>query len=107
MRAPIVCLAASLLAAAACGTYHVHSPDGPPVGDTGDGGSDDAAAPDADGAAPAAAPPLGATPYPGGVSFRVWAPHAQRVFVVGDFNAWDPTADELAAEGGGIFGGNV
>ena len=47
------------------------------------------------------APPLGATPHPGGVSFRVWAPHAAHVFVVGDFNAWNATANELAAESSG------
>ena len=30
-----------------------------------------------------------------GVSFSVWAPHAQKVFVIGSFNDWDETADEM------------
>jgi len=27
--------------------------------------------------------------------FRVWAPHAAAVSLVGDFNAWDPTASPM------------
>jgi 1,4-alpha-glucan branching enzyme len=44
---------------------------------------------------------LGATPYPGGVSFRVWAPFAQTVAVLGDFNGWVEPGLQLAAEGDG------
>ena len=29
------------------------------------------------------------------VSFRVWAPHAEKVSVVGDFNSWDETQGEM------------
>src|SRR5262245_20271679 len=38
--------------------------------------------------------PLGAVVVDGGVSFGVWAPHAERVFVAGEFNDWSPDADE-------------
>ncbi len=30
-----------------------------------------------------------------GVMFDVWAPHADRVWVIGSFNGWDETADEM------------
>lgn len=33
-------------------------------------------------------PGMGAIVTPQGVAFRVWAPHAESVFVVGDFNQW-------------------
>ncbi len=35
----------------------------------------------------------------GGFSFRVWAPHADAVSVIGDFNDWDPATNPLAADG--------
>ncbi len=109
MRAAIVCLAI-----AGCGTYGVRpsadaaaGDDAAIPGDLGDAGSDGG-----DGGAIPEGPPLGATPHPGGVGFRVWAPDDARVFVVGDFNGWDATANELAAEssGGaptGFFSGDV
>lgn len=34
-----------------------------------------------------------------GWTFRVWAPHARGVSVVGDFNGWDPTAHPMQREG--------
>lgn len=34
---------------------------------------------------------MGAVAHPGGVGFRVWAPHAKAVSVVGSFNHWDGT----------------
>ena len=42
---------------------------------------------------------MGALPYDGGVAFRVWAPHADSVHVVGDFNGWSDTASALQREG--------
>ena len=44
---------------------------------------------------------MGALPYPGGVAFRVWAPHAEAVSVTGDFNEWATEATPLASEGNG------
>lgn len=40
-----------------------------------------------------------------GVGFRVWAPHADAVALVGDFNGWDAGADALASEGNGYWYG--
>jgi len=47
---------------------------------------------------------MGAVPYPGGATFRVWAPHAQAVFVTGTFDDWAGTATELAPDGDGSSG---
>ena len=33
-----------------------------------------------------------------GVYFAVWAPHARRVSVVGEFNGWNPEADVMERE---------
>jgi len=38
---------------------------------------------------------MGAIPHLGGVAFRVWAPHAQRVSVIGSFNGWDSVLHPL------------
>ncbi len=46
---------------------------------------------------------MGAAPYQGGVSFRVWAPHADAIFVAGDFNDWRFGKLRLAAEGNGYW----
>ena len=43
-----------------------------------------------------------------GVSFAVWAPDAEGVSVVGDFNGWDRAADALSpVRGSGIWQGSV
>jgi 1,4-alpha-glucan branching enzyme len=38
-----------------------------------------------------------------GVHFAVWAPNAARVSVVGDFNDWNPTANDLAPSSAGVW----
>ncbi|WP_342376427.1 alpha-amylase family glycosyl hydrolase [Myxococcus stipitatus] len=50
-------------------------------------------------------PGMGAIPYDGGTTFRVWAPYAQRVQVVGDFSHWH--AVELAREPSGNFSRDI
>ena len=44
-----------------------------------------------------------------GASFAVWAPNAQAVSVIGDWNAWDATAQPLVprADGSGIWEGQA
>lgn len=46
---------------------------------------------------------MGAIPYPGGTSFRVWAPNANQVFVTGSFNDWAKTTHPLTYEGDGYW----
>jgi 1,4-alpha-glucan branching enzyme len=47
---------------------------------------------------PATISGMGCMPHEKGVAFRVWAPHAQKVSVVGTFNDWDETANPMTAE---------
>lgn len=56
---------------------------------------------------PSARPGIGAIPYSGGTTFRVWAPNASSVKVGGDFNAWSNSANPLASEGNGYFSVDV
>jgi len=44
---------------------------------------------------------MGSVPHRNGVTFRVWAPHAQRVAVVGSFNDWDGTRHSMRPEENG------
>ena len=50
---------------------------------------------------------MGALPFAGGVFFRVWAPHADSVAVIGDFNDWSESANPLSSEGNGFWYGEV
>jgi 1,4-alpha-glucan branching enzyme len=52
-------------------------------------------------------PGMGSIPYPGGVTFRVWAPNAASVYVEGDFNNWSQTNNPLIAEGDGNWSNDV
>jgi 1,4-alpha-glucan branching enzyme len=52
-------------------------------------------------------PGLGSTPYPGGVTFSVWAPNATAVTVEGDFNNWSQTANPLVPDGTGNWSADV
>jgi 1,4-alpha-glucan branching enzyme len=47
---------------------------------------------------------MGALPYPGGTTFRVWAPHAGSVVVSGSWDGWAPEATMLARDGDGTSG---
>lgn len=44
---------------------------------------------------------LGAHPGPHGTTFAVWAPNAEHVSVVGDFNGWDPFVHPLKPRSNG------
>jgi len=50
---------------------------------------------------------MGSMLHAHGVAFRVWAPHAQRVSVIGSFNAWDNTRHPMQAEENGCWYINV
>ncbi len=49
-------------------------------------------------------PDMGATPHAKGVTFRVWAPHAVKVYVTGTFNGWNGTSTPLVSEQNGYPG---
>jgi len=50
---------------------------------------------------------MGAIPFEGGVAFRVWAPNAQAVLVVGEFSEWVEDRHPLGHEGNGYWSGEV
>ena len=60
---------------------------------------------------PASAAPVregfGALPHAGGTTFRVWAPAATAVSVVGTFNDWNKDANPLRAEDGGNWAADL
>ena len=50
---------------------------------------------------------MGSTPHADGVFFRLWAPHADSVFVMGDFNDWNPYDISMLPQEGGEWVMNV
>jgi len=50
---------------------------------------------------------MGAVPGATGVTFRVWAPHAEKVYVTGTFNDWSKTSAPLANEKNGYWSADV
>lgn len=55
-------------------------------------------------AAPSTRPGMGALPFVGGTTFRVWAPHAVAAFVTGSFDDWAGDRTELRPDGDGSSG---
>lgn len=56
---------------------------------------------------PSGQPGMGAVPHADGTTFRVWAPHAQAVYVTGSFNDWQHGRTPMAHEGNGYWSANV
>jgi 1,4-alpha-glucan branching enzyme len=50
---------------------------------------------------------MGAIPNAKGVTFRVWAPHAEKVYVTGTFNDWSKTSAPLISEKNGYWSTEV
>ena len=50
---------------------------------------------------------MGSIVHEGGVAFRVWAPHAEEVSVIGEFNDWRPEDSPMAREGSGYWYRNM
>jgi 1,4-alpha-glucan branching enzyme len=50
---------------------------------------------------------MGAIPGAKGVTFRVWAPHAEKVYVTGTFNEWSKTSTPLVNEKNGCWSAGV
>src|SRR4051812_16489474 len=100
--------ALSLLWLCGCGSSGIKAGDDYHPPDFSDHSVDAAASPDASAdAAPATTPGLGSTVVSGGVEFHVWAPDALQVFVAGDWNQLSDSADPLAPDGAGNFGGVI
>lgn len=46
-------------------------------------------------------PGMGCLLHEAGAAFRVWAPHADELYLIGTFNQWDESATPMHAEGNG------
>ncbi|MEL5996143.1 alpha-amylase family glycosyl hydrolase [Hymenobacter segetis] len=56
---------------------------------------------------PTLQPGMGAVPHAAGTTFRVWAPHANSVSVIGTFNDWKADKNPLQAEENGYWATDV
>lgn len=52
-------------------------------------------------------PGMGALVHEKGTAFRVWAPHANRVSIKGEFNGWSDEANLLSSEKNGFWYGDI
>ncbi|WP_262906050.1 alpha-amylase family glycosyl hydrolase [Hymenobacter terricola] len=52
-------------------------------------------------------PGMGAVPHAGGTTFRVWAPNAESVAVIGTFNEWSADKNPLQHEENGYWAADV
>ena len=52
-------------------------------------------------------PSMGAIPGARGATFRVWAPHAEKVYVTGNFNDWSKTSTLMVREENGYWSADV
>ena len=50
---------------------------------------------------------MGAIPHTKGVTFRVWAPHAEKVYLIGTFNGWSESSIPLFNEKNGYWSADV
>ena len=50
---------------------------------------------------------MGAVPRAKGATFRVWAPHAEKVYVTGTFNDWSKDSAPLVNEKNGYWFADV
>ena len=50
---------------------------------------------------------MGSIPNAKGVTFRVWAPHAEMVYVTGTFNDWSKASTPLAREENGYWSADL
>jgi len=50
---------------------------------------------------------MGSILHSNGVAFRVWAPHADKVVVTGDFNKWSDNKNPMTSEGNGYWYCNI
>jgi 1,4-alpha-glucan branching enzyme len=101
----------AIAALVACGASSSAEPKDPAAPDVPGPPGATATAPAPTAPAPIATPPsgklIGATPYDGGVEFRVWAPNAKAVAVVGEAAGASGRHDLAAEAGTGMFAARI